>query len=237
MANETLEARIEQNMESIVEAQIAELAPSLPIEFRAALKDHILKQQDLVSETVRMAQPILLEKLTPYIDQKINDSIGVLSLSEICDSRLMWAHYSGGATGFVVGFDSDNAFFHRKRSEIDEFGFLRKVTYQAQRPNVDFSNTSSMEWFQTKSEEWKYEREWRMVRPLVEASEHFDAVPFVVSLFAFPADSVAEVIYAPRTNQEVKRELSEAMSALPNAKLFKMSEQGQGYELIKQSMS
>jgi hypothetical protein len=69
-------------------------------------------------------------RIREQIYDVLNDSVGILSLSEIPDDDIMWAHYAESHTGMVLGFDETHAFFNRRRSENDEFYFLRKVNYQ-----------------------------------------------------------------------------------------------------------
>ena len=59
----------------------------------------------------------------------LNKSIGMLSLSEVHDSHLLWSHYASAHRGFVIEFDTDNKFFNKRRSENDELNYLRKVIY------------------------------------------------------------------------------------------------------------
>jgi hypothetical protein len=68
----------------------------------------------------------------------------------------MWAHYADNHTGFVIEFDAEHDYFHQKRSESDELGYLRKVTYSIDRPNVVLTKVTSTEMFLTKSKEWEY---------------------------------------------------------------------------------
>ena len=235
--DEVIRSRIEQNFDGLLDAEIDKYEPLPPGISRVVLKNVILSRKDLVVDLINQAQPVLLKALAPHIDEKISETVGVLSLSETCDSALMWAHYAESSTGFAVGFDSHHTFFHQRRNSTDEFGFLREVKYQTARPNVELNNTSSLEWFQTKSEEWKYEKEWRIIRPLLEASRRIEATPLAVYLFAFPAEAIAEVIYGPRTSDEVKQELFKASTILPRAQLSVMHEQNQGYGLLKKSIS
>ena len=76
----------------------------------------------------------------------------------------MWSHYADSHRGFVIGFDSDNPFFHREKprttTPVDE------VTYSDKRPVMppfEKSNPESVyEMFLTKGDEWAYEEELRM---------------------------------------------------------------------------
>src|SRR6267154_4886364 len=56
----------------------------------------------------------------------------VLSLSRTNNNLLMWAHYCDCHRGFVIGFDSANAFFQTRR--FNAFSVLAEVHYSDQRP-------------------------------------------------------------------------------------------------------
>ena len=71
------------------------------------------------------------------------------------DNHLMWVHYARNHTGFILGFNA-NASFFRENDRI-----LRKVIYRSG-PRV-FSDADMNACFY-KSDQWKYEQEWRCVR-------------------------------------------------------------------------
>ena len=158
----------------------------------------MLSQKARLPELFRLLEPQMLEKVSPLIDSFLNQKVGVLCLSEVGNSILMWGHYTDNHRGFVVGFDSNHPFFSCRRTDQDEFGFLRKVDYQRKRPKVVLTDTSSPVWFQTKSEQWAYEKEWRIVRVLSEAMCRINGSPFPVCLFEFPPDVVLEIIIGLR---------------------------------------
>jgi hypothetical protein len=197
--------------------------------------ESVLAQKEQVGDLMAKLQGPLVRQLAQPINTKINQNVGVLSLSELADDGLMWAHYGQSSTGFVVGFDSENPFFHQRRSQTDEFGYLRKVHYVEQRPNVDFSNTSSLEWFQVKAQLWDYEKEWRIVLPLSAASQHVEQMPFNIYLFAFPPEAVVEIIAGTHSSAETIALLRQAAASLPKARLWQWRET-QGFELAKEPL-
>ncbi|WP_300074209.1 DUF2971 domain-containing protein [uncultured Ruegeria sp.] len=91
----------------------------------------------------------------------VSQENGVISFSGSWKQPLMWAHYADSHNGIALGFDvPDNLLF--------------KIDYVANRikPEVDVDHSrSSMEHLvhkllRTKHEEWSYEDEYRLVRPL-----------------------------------------------------------------------
>src|SRR5712692_1074213 len=106
----------------------------------------------------------------------LSAQIGILSLTERPDNILMWSHYADHHMGFVIEFDEEHPFFKSTSGATNSKTpvVLQKVQYSMGRPErpcinlKDFVEGSS--WYLVKSEEWEYEQEWRMIRPL----EHAD---------------------------------------------------------------
>lgn len=83
------------------------------------------------------------------IDELMNKSIGVLSLCEFADSRLMWPHLGDSHCGFVIAFDTSAPFFHQAAPPVhvnasaeevaqlaEEYGRLWYIRYWEERPSV-----------------------------------------------------------------------------------------------------
>ncbi|MBI3418248.1 MAG: DUF2971 domain-containing protein [Verrucomicrobia bacterium] len=220
------------NFDQLVEQELSKygaLVQSLP---QAALKQALLAQKEQLPNVYRMLEAELLPKVSGAIDGILNQKVGVLCLSELRDSLLMWGHYTDNHQGFLVGFDSDHKFFSKRRSAQDEFGFLRRVDYVSQRPCVELSDTSSPVWFQTKSEQWAYEKEWWMVRVLSEADDRIERQPFPVCLFRFEPEAVREIVIGMRFPSSVVPELRSVAAAFPNASLLRAREHSSSYGLL-----
>lgn len=127
------------------------------------------------------------------IYRAFNDNVGILSLSEIPDHELMWAHYADRHTGLVLCFDEQHAFFDRRRSEHDEFYFVRRVIY-SDKPAVSMASLDGDALLVTKGKKWAYEREWRMLIPLKDASRSITIAGDRVHLFSFPPDVIKGII-------------------------------------------
>ncbi len=76
----------------------------------------------------------------------------VYCLSEVCDSPLMWSHYTVSHTGICVEFDA----------HAEPFKYAAKVIYRRTYPAYDITGTG-YEPLITKSDVWAYEAEWRIV--------------------------------------------------------------------------
>lgn len=85
---------------------------------------------------------------------------GVLCLTAVPDSLLMWAHYAQGHRGFVIEFDADHPSF------ATELGEPEVVRYSVRRSVYDLEREVPPDFYLSKSIEWAYEKEWRVVRRL-----------------------------------------------------------------------
>lgn len=227
---------LEDNFDQLVEENLekyASLFPSIPKEL---IKPLLLAQKDKMPQLLKFLDPTVIKAIAPKIDQALNQSVGVLCLSEVRDSLLMWGHYTDNHRGFVVGFDSEHSFFSKRKTETDELGFLRQVQYQRQRPAAVLTDTSSLVWFQTKSEEWAYEKEWRIVRALREAKIRIEVGVFPVCLFEFPPDAVSELIVGLRATSSLQRGIQNLIPSFPRASLFQARESPTNYALLVEPM-
>lgn len=101
-----------------------------------------------------------LGSLNLNIEMQKSNKRKVFCASEQCSSPAMWAHYSYNHTGWAIGFKPNSIF-----DEAPEECWF-KVRYQDKYPEFGLADMfENMEWqyklFSTKSEEWRYEREWR----------------------------------------------------------------------------
>jgi hypothetical protein len=119
--------------------------------------------------------------------RSLDENFGVLSLSETPTSPLMWSHYADGGRGFLIEFDGQNNWFWAQREERDSFRHLRQVKYIERVPEY-FLNLPEEVTLYTKSIEWGYEKEWRIIRNFNEAATKngIDAYGKDVLLFAVP---------------------------------------------------
>ena len=104
----------------------------------------------------------------------LGTNLGILSLAERPDNLLMWSHYAQHHTGFVIEFDEQHSYFKQTSAALYNHDpqVLQKVRYSDRRPHIrslkDFKQRAS--WYLIKSKDWRYEQEWRMIRPLVNAN-------------------------------------------------------------------
>ena len=202
--------------------EVARGALSKPLseEWDRQFSDKILKQfgQQLVDEIERKSPGYLaaqkeaalamadIESDCAARDEinRLLNTLGILSLSDTPSDLLMWTHYAANHTGLVLEFDDGHSWFWVKRPEGDDCGNLRKVSYADQPSSGFLAELKAHEVFYTKGTRWEYEREWRVVRPLVESSLE---LPGGVFLFDIPEGVITGVIVGLRVSTDSLREL------------------------------
>ncbi|HEX7648653.1 MAG TPA: DUF2971 domain-containing protein, partial [Noviherbaspirillum sp.] len=111
--------------------------------------------------------------------------IGVISLAEEIGNALMWAHYANSHTGFCLGFEYDGntalsqgytcgavqySQFYPALA-IDKLEMQANINidlaHKTARRDLSFDITNPVLYdiIHTKSQEWSYEKEWRVVGP------------------------------------------------------------------------
>jgi len=155
------------------------------------------------------------------VSSEFNDKLGILCLSELCDSLTMWAHYAQNSEGFVIEFDENHEFFNMPEFEGSILGKLQKVSYSPERINKqNLIDLTPEDIAFCKSESWDYEREWRMVKNLSdetllldEANEPVkDLKEQPIHLFPFPIESMKGVILGSRIKDIDKKKIIEILS-------------------------
>ena len=118
---------------------------------------------DKLNQSLRESQIIDTTK-------KMQSGFGVLSLSELSTSILMWSHYSASHTGFCIEYNFSDLPYHDLRRRLCFPVYYRKKLTDATRylAKTDLRNFNNLFWQYLcllKSDEWAYEREWRIVFP------------------------------------------------------------------------
>jgi len=128
----------------------------------------------------------IYEMLKPLSD--INKKSMVIScFSELNDSMLMWSHYANYHKGFCLEYD-----FSLLSSSDIRTQLLYPVIYQNELLNVteylyadNVKNIFSVRAAITKSKEWEYEKEWRIIAPFgLDVKEMAWRVPLPKSIYA-----------------------------------------------------
>lgn len=136
---------------------------------------------------------------------------GILCLTEVPDSLVMWAHYGQNHSGFVLQFDESHEFFSPTLHEGQSLG-LTQVEYSSVRPVLSYSTINSPLVYYRKSPEWQYEREWRIIKPLGAAKKVLPHSTYPRHLFALPPSAIRGVIVGLAVVHTARMELFELLA-------------------------
>lgn len=227
--NDPFEGRPEIKGLASQEAALSSFAAAIPGELEAAYRGLPAEVRASLSlqQWVEIATPFMQQQqgeflamlggvskqLIPTIPGKFDEVLGVLSLCEVPDSLLMWAHYGVSHTGFVLELDPSHPYFNARRTNQDEFGHLRQVHYRDVRPSANLIDLNGTEMFLVKSKEWSYEREWRVLRPLKDAHDIIDVNGEDIHLFQLPPDAIKTVILGTRASSTLADQARVAIAA------------------------
>ena len=161
-------------------------------------------------------------------NQKIHEILSdtsIFCVSETNDNILMWSHYTDNHTGAVIEF----------HAQLEDSAFLvaQRVRYESTIPvfTLEMANERRAdELFDmitlTKSKDWEYEKEWRVVTTMRDKSKDYE-------ILRFPPEEVAAIYLGCRTTDECKREIIEIANAkYPNAKIYQARKHEREFSLV-----
>ncbi|MFZ1701238.1 MAG: DUF2971 domain-containing protein [Pyrinomonadaceae bacterium] len=213
------------NIRAETETFFDDLLSGFPPEMKQSFYEHadLKSAVPIAKEFMRS----LFDGFTDVVRKKMFENLdklaGVLCLSEAPDSNLMWATYGSEHKGVCFGFDSENPYFNRRKSETDELRHLVKVDYLPERAQVQvLEEETGHKILYSKTEAWSAEREWRMLHALPDADVVVDTEP-PVYLFRFNPDCLREIIFGCRIPDEVKNQLRKAIDeGLNHVKVYQV---------------
>lgn len=153
------------------------------------------------------------ERFFKHTSSNLDKNLGILSLSKRWNSALMWSHYTSSYTGYCVGFHRCHPFFDGVNDPDDPDGErfpLSEVRYSEHRTVIQqqrIGHLQAVNLILTKSLDWRYEEEERLVSFLKFADVVKPFQPFDVHLFKVPFEAVSELIVGHRASSELKAQL------------------------------
>ncbi len=164
-----------------------------------------------------------------HFEKLISENYGILCLSESYNNILMWSHYADKHQGIVIGL------------KTEKFTGLKKVKYEDQRPLIPLHcmtyDTTPSEYEQailqvltTKSNDWKYESEWRIFDKLsnlsyikIKDKEMYLRKPIDASIFD-------EIYFGAKTSPQNQNEIKDiCKKSNINPKFFHLTYDDQTY--------
>jgi hypothetical protein len=190
---------------------------------RRSVRRKLSQKQDL-DDAVASATPHFRTRGPQAVFDMVSQTFGVLCLTSRCDHPLLWAQYTAGHRGFAVGFLCSHEWLHAWQRPMPPIDAVQQVAYADKRPEITSGYSADLRRGEreeqaramlcTKFTPWRYEEEWRLIRPL-------DAADLVchtddgtrIHLFRFPADAVAEIVVGARISDSDLQRLTIALSA------------------------
>lgn len=162
-------------------------------------------------------------------------SVGILSLSKTPDNLLMWAHYAKNHTGFLLGIDTADEAWLEQQRRLGRPEEPRQMKYASVRPSHARLTEITQDdiWF-TKSEEWRYEQEWRVTRWLQRAARILELPDGPIHLFELPASAIREVILGCRASESLGFKVNQTVffdRPCPNVKVLEAELDPRHYRL------
>ncbi|QKE63986.1 DUF2971 domain-containing protein [Aquipseudomonas campi] len=124
--------------------------------FSSPLLTHLnTREKEEVQRVFRLRTP-------DAVSEEWREKIGILCLTEDPLNILMWSHYAQNHTGICIGFDTGEL----------PFSSAMQINYREERPKAEFDSDALIEHvLLTKSQHWKYEKEWRVLKRTIETDE------------------------------------------------------------------
>jgi len=125
--------------------------------------EQVLDQIDKLFKPVdKKTQRELLQDVL-YYNEVMFSAFGVLSLAELPNIQLMWAHYADSHKGFCLGFEN------HETNILGQYGSPVVYVDKMPKPNIaSFAMDAGGDIIHiiayTKSNDWSYEKEWRVLK-------------------------------------------------------------------------
>jgi hypothetical protein len=164
-----------------------------------------------------------IDALTKVVDANIqkmrqgNEKTGVCCFSATLKSILMWSHYADGHKGVCLEFDTELAPFADTTK-------VHPIDYESVYPALDpvfylpIPADLGILSLRTKSREWKYEMEWRLLTPAGRMQ-----IPY-------PAEALTGVYFGCRMSSHAKTRIKALLANSPT-RLFQMKRSQTKYAL------
>lgn len=157
--------------ENITDEDLDKFRRNLPDYLTKEEKDHI-KDIDNAQLKAELCVPKARDDMKKKI-KEYTESNGISCFSEAKDNLLMWLHYGGEYKGFCLEFATNNGIINN--------GKLHKVKYHELPSAVKFLSKmirgegvgALLDLVLTKSSDWEYEKEWRMLSKKVNMIEKY----------------------------------------------------------------
>ncbi len=162
------------------------------------------------------AKILELDKLYCEAYVNVNNDIGILSLTKKWNNTLMWSHYTNSHKGFCVGFDPKDEYFQDYLSnDREKSKTVKEVVYSDKRVEIPMElgkKKLEFEPYITKSTDWKYEEEIRIISTLNLSDKKINGNPVDIHLFKVPHKSIKEIVVGANMDKKEENLIKEFCS-------------------------
>jgi hypothetical protein len=175
-------------------------------------------------EIDKKALDACLQKGPREVQKRFGEEFKLVCFTTSEMNILMWSHYASSHTGFVLRFCvNDDPFWHS----------LVKVTYSSKRLHVGEGADQEQFMFATKSDEWKYENEYRMIQEVSKLDVGFyKNDPKKRHFLSLDIKYVNEVYFGVNMSRECQEEMERDLRFYPNIEIYKMELHSSEYALV-----
>ena len=168
----------------------------------------------------------------------VSKDFGIACLSMNWNHPLMWGHYSGGFTGFCVGYEMplDTDYSGLSRVEV-EYSTERYPLNEADVLKGKISRENVDGIIRTKSVHWAYEKEVRFIMNI--SSPTLTPKPDRTQFYLkHPCEAVREIIIGMRCGEEDRKALQDLRDGqYPHAELFDTVPGGSSFEVVRRLLT
>lgn len=212
-----------QKLDEAIRTALAETG--LPASIAAELS----RNTDLAAHLIRQVNAIVDDVFIPSVNsdeffEEILFRFGAesvaLSLTEDNQNSVMWAHYAGNSSGFVLEFDSNNQFFKTRPDGSKRT--LQKISYFDD--EIEELMDDPRKALMSKTTGWSYEKEWRLYTKPEEADVIVRAGDEDIHLFKFPVDALRRIIIGHRASLGAMDEIKNVVKIkYPHCEIIKLN--------------
>jgi len=186
---------VQEQVSHCVRMQYAFLEPEVQVDWGTYRR--------AMAPTAEQIKTECIETLPSAAHVKFSDLFGIVCLCENGESVLMWGHYTKCHRGFVVEFDPSHGLLAS--------GDVAKMEYSVSRPFAEEKDYRKI--LLTKSTEWAYEQEHRLIIPLNRALVAKRRDGLEKHYVQLPLDAVKAVYFGCRMEPKARDEILASLGA------------------------
>ena len=143
MQDQQTREHVAANFDRLVDEELAQNGALLQSMPKETWKQLLLAQKPLLPALFSLLMPETLNRTSFSIDKVLNQSVGILCLSEMRDSLLMWGHYADNHRGLAIGLIQTIRFLIKNEMKMMSSDIFERLTtggsapmlfYQIQHP-------------------------------------------------------------------------------------------------------